>query len=111
MRIQIEKFAALRQQVFFRAVGEKAEVTDAHEAIGQDVEQEAADEFVGINDEGFFSIPIFSVSIAQGDLIVFDFNDAVIGERYAVSVAPEIVQDYLWGAERFFRVNDPVLLT
>jgi len=28
--------------VFFGAVGEKAEVTDTHEAVGENVEQEAA---------------------------------------------------------------------
>ncbi len=32
--------------MFFRAVGQKAEVTDAHKAFGQDVEEEAADKFL-----------------------------------------------------------------
>jgi len=39
--------------VFFGSVGEKAEVTDTHDAIGQDVEQEAADEFFGIEGHRF----------------------------------------------------------
>jgi hypothetical protein len=43
--------------VFFGSVGEKAEVTDAHETIGQDVEREAADEFFGI--EGHRFQPVF----------------------------------------------------
>jgi len=34
--------------VLLDSVGEKAEVTDAHEAIGQYVEQETADELVGV---------------------------------------------------------------
>ena len=38
----------MREVVFFGAVGQKAEVTDTHEAIGEDVEEEAADEFFGI---------------------------------------------------------------
>jgi len=46
--IESQQLSALRESVFFGAVGEKAEVTDAHETIGQDVEQEAADEFFGI---------------------------------------------------------------
>jgi len=92
------------------AIGEKAEVTDTHEAIGQDVEEEAADEFVGIERDGLFSIPIFSISIAQDDLAVLDVEDAVVGERDAVGVAAEVVEDGLWGAERFFCVDDPALL-
>ena len=34
--------------MFFGAVGQKAEVTDTHEALRNPVKQEAADEFVGI---------------------------------------------------------------
>ena len=91
-------------------LAKKAEVTDAHEAIRQDVKQEAADEFVGIKEHRFFSIPIFSISVAQGDLAVFDVEDAVIGERHAVGVAAEIVEHGLWRTERLFGVDDPALL-
>jgi hypothetical protein len=34
--------------VFFGAVGEKAEMTDTHEALRDHMKQEAADEFLGI---------------------------------------------------------------
>jgi hypothetical protein len=46
--IKSQQFAALRESLLLGAVSEKAEVTDAHEAIGQDVEEEAADEHFGI---------------------------------------------------------------
>jgi hypothetical protein len=39
--------------VFFGAVGQQAEVTDAHEAIGQDMEQKAADKLLGIERHRF----------------------------------------------------------
>ena len=39
--------------MFFGSVGEKAEVTDAHEAIGQDMEQKAADKLLGIERHRF----------------------------------------------------------
>jgi hypothetical protein len=55
-------------------------------------------------------IPIFSISVAQGDFSVFDFEDAVIGERYAVSVAAEVIEDSLRRAEGLFRVDGPVRL-
>ena len=47
-----------------------AEVTDAHEAIRQYVKQEAADEFVGIEGHGLFSVLIFSVPVTEGDFSV-----------------------------------------
>jgi hypothetical protein len=56
-------------------------VTDAHEAIWQDVKQEAADEFVSHQGDSLFSISIFAISVTQGDFSVLDFNDAVIGQR------------------------------
>ena len=109
-RIKVEKFAALRQQVFFGAVGQEAKVTDAHEAIGQDVEQEAADEFVSIKEDGLFSISIFSISIAQGDFSVFDLENTVVGERHAVGVAAEVVENSLRRTEGLFRIDVPILL-
>jgi len=68
-------------------------VTDAHEAFGQDVKQEAADEFVGIQDDGLFSIAIFSISVTQGDLAVVDRENTVIGKRHTMGVAAEVVEN------------------
>ena len=47
-RIEIEEFTALSEGLFLGAVSQEAEVTDAHETIGQDVEQEAADKLLGL---------------------------------------------------------------
>ena len=41
-RIKFQQFTALSEGLFFGAVGQKAEVTDAHETVGEYVEQEAA---------------------------------------------------------------------
>ena len=40
--IKSQQLTALRQSVLLGSVGEKAEVTDAHEAVGQHMEEEAA---------------------------------------------------------------------
>ena len=56
--------------MFFGAVGQKTEVTDAHEAIGQDMEQKAADKLLGIERHRFQSVFIFSVPVSEGDLAV-----------------------------------------
>ncbi len=85
-------------------------MTDAHEAIGQDVEQEAADEFVGLKGDCLFSVAILSISITHGNFSVRDFNDAVIGESDAVGVTAEVIEDGLRRTERLFGVDDPALL-
>jgi len=97
--------------VFFGAVGEKAEVADTHEAVGEHVEEKTADEFVGVKRQSLFSIPIFSIPVAKSDLAVFEAEDPVIGQSHAVGVAAEVVKHGLRRAEGLFRVDDPVLLT
>ena len=94
--------------MFLSPVGQKAEVTDTHEAFGQDMEEEAADEFLSMEGQGLFSVLVFAIPISEGDLAVFEFEDAVIGERHTVSVAAEVIEDLLWGGERFFRIDDPL---
>ena len=100
----------MSEGLFLSSVGEKAEVTDAHEAIGEDVKQEATDKFLGIQEEGLFLIPIFSISVAQGDLSVLDLENTIVGERHAVGVAAEVIENGLRRTERRFRIDDPILL-
>jgi hypothetical protein len=45
-------------------------VTHAHETFGDHVEQEAPDEFVGIEGHGLFSVLIFSVPVTEGNFSV-----------------------------------------
>jgi hypothetical protein len=88
--------------VFFRAVGQKAEVTDAHEAIGKHVKQEAANKFMSLKDHRLFPIALFAISVAQQDFCVFDLQDTVIGESDTVRVAAEIVENGAGRAKGFF---------
>ena len=97
--------------MFFRAVGQKAEVTDAHEAIGKHVKQKAADKFMRLKANRLFPIVIFSISVAQQDFSVFDLQDTVIGESDTVRVAAEVVENGAGRAEGFFRIDVPVFLT
>ena len=91
----------------FGSVGQKTEVTHAHEAFGDHVEQEAADEFVGIEGHGLFLVRIFSVSVIEGDVSVLGGQNPIIGERHAVGVAAEVVQNMDGRAERFLGIGDP----
>ena len=96
--------------MFFRTVGQKAEVADAHEPIRQDMEQKAADKLLGIEGHGLFAIAIFSISIAQGDFSLIAGEDAIIRQRHAVGVAAEIIEHGLGRTEGFFRIDNPILV-
>jgi hypothetical protein len=69
------------------------------------VEQEAADEFMGLKDHSLFPIAIFAIPIAQQDFSLFDLQNTVIGESDAVGVAAEVVKNGARRPERLFPGN------
>ena len=60
------------------SVGEKAEVTDAHKAFWQNMEEEAANEFLGVQGHGLFLVLVSAVPVGEGNFSVLDFEDTVI---------------------------------
>ena len=50
-----------------RAVGQETKVTNAHEAIWQNVKQEAADELVSWKRHGASAVAMLSISVREGD--------------------------------------------
>jgi len=52
------------------AVTQKAVVTDTLKTIGQDVEQEAANEFFGFQGHGFWLVVMSIIFPVEGDLTV-----------------------------------------
>ena len=82
-------------------------MTNTDKALGNHVEQEAADKFVGIEGHGLFSVLIFSVPVTEGDFSVVGRENPIIGQRHAVGVAAEVVEDMDGGSERFFGIDDP----
>ena len=87
-------------------VDQKAEVTHAHEALGDHVEQKAADNSWSWRVKVLFSVLIFSVPVTEGDF-GYGRENPIIRQRHAVGVAAEIVEDMVGGAEGFFGINDP----
>jgi len=107
--------------VLLGSIGQKAEVTDTHEAIGEHVEEKTADELLGIEEHRFQPVFVSSIPVppeadqplaeAKSDLAVFDGEDPVIGQSHAVGVTAEVVKDCLWRTERLLRIDHPVLFT
>ena len=88
-------------------VAEKPVVTDAHEAVRQHVEQEAADELVCIQCHFFRLIVVTVIFPAESHLAVFNVEQAIIRNGYAMGVASQVVKHLLSPGERAFGVNDP----
>ena len=66
----------LRQTLASAAIGQKAVVTDPHQPLGQDVQQEAAHELLAVEDELFVPVAVTIVLAAQDYLAVVDGEDA-----------------------------------
>lgn len=94
----------------FGSVGQKAKVTDAHESIGEDVKQKSPDKFHGRQCHGFKLIPIFSIPVEEGDLVILDREDAVVGDGHSMSIASQVVENFFGRGEGFFGIDDPFLL-
>lgn len=78
-------------------------------ARGQDVEQKAADEFAGGERRRLRSLRGIGtvVLVGEADAAILDVEQPVIGNRHAMSVATDVVEDLLWAAEWPLGVDDP----
>ena len=93
------------------AIGEESKVTDAMEAVGQGVEQEAPDELVGLQTHGLDGAAVAIVLPGKGDMIVIAVLDAAVGDGDAMGVAAEIGENLRGSAERLLGVDDPIEAT
>lgn len=76
----VEQGSATHEPLAAATVGEKAEVTDAHEAGRQDVEQEAADELAGQQSHHFDPVAVGVVFPAKAHAIVFELHQPIVAE-------------------------------
>ena len=91
------------------AVGEKAEVADSDQALGQNVDQESAQELICGDCHDLLLAAVRIVFPAKRDSIILERNQSMVGDGDAVRIASEIVQDMLGTAEGWLGIDDPVL--
>jgi hypothetical protein len=103
-----EELAAARELGLARAVGQETEVADADEAVGHDMEQEAADELLGAERHHLDAIAVGVVLPAEADEAVVEAEEPVVGDRDAMGVAPEVVEHLRGAGEGPLGVHDPV---
>lgn len=90
------------------AVGEEPEVADAGERHRERVEEESAEELVGMKGHDFGLAGIAIVFPAEGHMGIGDLGQPVVRYGNAVGVAAQITKDMVGPAKGGFGVDDPV---
>ena len=79
------------------------------EPLGQHMLQKAPDELMGGHRHGFPTLVLGGLG-AKAHLAVIDREETGIGERDAVDLSAQVVQDCLWAVYRRFAVDHPPLV-
>ena len=106
--LHAEQRAAALERSGTAAVGEEAEVADADQAFGQDMDEKAAQELLGGNGHDLVLAAVSIVSPAEGDAMVLESHEAMVGDGDALGIAGQVVEDMFSTAEGWLGVNDPV---
>jgi hypothetical protein len=105
-RVELAKGeAATGQEAGPTGMGQEPVVADADEALGEDVEEEAATELAEGKGEGPGSSATV-VLVAKGDALVIDGHEPMVGDRDAVGVAGKILEHMFGGLEGGLGVDD-----
>ena len=101
-----ERIATTREELGAGAVGEKAVVADPNKTLGEDVEEEAPTELA--KGERLGPGPAGAVVfVAEGDGLVIQVDQPVVGDGDAVSIASKVPQNLLGAVEGRLGVHHP----
>jgi len=89
------------------AVGQETEVPKLAEALGQDVDEKAANKLMGTDSHGAFAIAVTVVLPLKGHLAVLELQQAVVRDGDPVRVAAQVNQHLSGTAEGTFGIDDP----
>jgi hypothetical protein len=76
----------------------KSEVTNANQAEGLDMKQETTQELMSGNGHDLLLAAVSIVSPAEGDAIVFEGNEPIVGNGDAMGVSGQVVENMLGAA-------------
>ena len=97
-----QQLQAKRQKSGAPTVGQKTEMSDAHEALRQDVQQEALQELIDRQGSELLLIVVSRIAPAESDLAIDEGDQAMVGDGHAMGIAAEILQHIFGTAERRF---------
>jgi len=78
-------------------------------ARGQYMKEEPPDKFIGLQRQGFLTVPVGIISPEERNLAVLDREDAVIADGDSMGISAEVLKDPLGAIERWFAIDDPFL--
>jgi hypothetical protein len=90
------------------AVGKQAEVADADEALGQNMEQKTAQEFIGLQSHAASLVAMGVVSPTEGDLAFGHGQKPGVGDGDAVGIAGKVGEDLGGSGKGSLGIDDPV---
>src|SRR4051812_21922789 len=102
-----QQAAAFRQCLRTEAIGKKAEVTNADEALRQHMQKESSQELSRGERHNFLCTAVRVVLPLKADSLSVEGNQTVIGNRDAMRIAAEIAQHLHGSAKGGFGVNHP----
>ena len=85
-------------------------MADADQALGQNVDQESAQELIGGNGHDLLLAAVRIVFPAKRDSIILEGHESMVGDGDAMRIAGQIVQNMFGTAEGRLGVDDPVLV-
>src|SRR6516165_5600115 len=90
-------------------IGEEAVVTDAMKSVGQDMDQEAADELVGVEGHKLIaSVALGSVILPfERDARAVEGDETAVGNSNPVRVARQVGEHSIGSAKRSLGIDDP----
>jgi hypothetical protein len=74
------------------------------------MQEEAAQEFHGVQSHDALLVAVRIVSPAEADAVAVEGGDAVVADGHAVGATAEIAQDMFRAAERRLGIDEPFLL-
>jgi hypothetical protein len=92
------------------AIGEESTVSDSHESLGEDVEEESPEEFHGIEGHGALLVALSVVLPGEADVAVLEGEEALVGDRDPVGVTGEIFENLMRTPKGWFGIDNPVPL-
>ena len=90
-------------------VGEEAEVADAHEAFGKQVQQEAAQELLDGQRHEPLLVTMGGISPAESNVVFGESDQPAVGDSHAMCIRSEIAQRVFRSSERRLGIDDPVV--
>ncbi len=102
-----EQVATTGELLCALAIAEEAVVADAMEALGEDMQQEAADKLVGRDGHDLLATAVPIVLPAETNGAIIDVDEAIVGDGDAVRVAADVIEDLLGSGEGRLGVDHP----